>query len=91
MCSLRASLVAQLVESACNVGELGWIPGLGRSTGEGKGYPLQYCGLENSIGCVCSPRDHKESDTSEQLSLSYLNERQTKRHSGKQKDTKMQK
>ena len=28
---------------------LGSIPGLGRSSGEGKGYPLQYCGLENSI------------------------------------------
>ena len=36
-------------ESACNVGDLGSIPGLGRSPGEGKGYPLQYSGLENSI------------------------------------------
>ena len=35
-------------ESACNVGDLGSIPGLGRSSGEGKGYPLQYSGLENS-------------------------------------------
>ena len=35
-------------ESACNVGDLGSIPGLGRSLGEGKGYPLQYSGLENS-------------------------------------------
>ena len=35
--------------SACNVGDLGSIPGLGRSLGEGKGHPLQYCGLENSI------------------------------------------
>ena len=34
-------------ESNCNAGELGWIPGLGRSPGEGKGYPLQYSGLEN--------------------------------------------
>ena len=33
-------------ESACNVGDLGLIPGLGRSPGEGKGYPLQYSGLE---------------------------------------------
>jgi len=31
-------------ESACNVGDLGFILGLGRSPGEGKGYPLQYCG-----------------------------------------------
>ena len=36
-------------ESACNVGDLGSIPGLGRSPGEGKGYPLQYSGLENTI------------------------------------------
>ena len=35
-------------ESTCNVGDLGLIPGLGRSPGEGKGYPLQYSGLENS-------------------------------------------
>ena len=39
-------------ESACNVGDLSSIPGLGRSPGEGKGYPLQYSGLENSIGCI---------------------------------------
>ena len=39
-------------ESACNVGELGWIPGLGRSPGEGKGYPVQYSGLENSMNCI---------------------------------------
>ena len=35
-------------ESACNVGDLGSILGLGRSPGEGKGYPLQYSDLENS-------------------------------------------
>ena len=35
-------------ESACNAGDLGSIPGLGRSPGEGNGYPLQYSGLENS-------------------------------------------
>ena len=34
-------------ESMCNAGDLGSIPGLGRSPGEGKGYPLQYSGLEN--------------------------------------------
>ena len=39
-------------ESACNVGDLGLIPGLGRSPEEGKGYPLQYSGLENSIDCI---------------------------------------
>ena len=36
-------------ESACNAGDLGSIPGLGRSTGEGNGYPLQYSCLENSM------------------------------------------
>ena len=39
-------------EFACNVGDLGSIPGLGRAPGEGKGYPLQYSGLENSMGCI---------------------------------------
>ena len=36
-------------ESACNVADLGSIPGLGISPGKGKGYPLQYSGLENSM------------------------------------------
>ena len=39
-------------ESACNARDLGSIPGLGRSPGEGKGYPLQYSGLENSMDCI---------------------------------------
>ena len=39
-------------ESACNAGDLGSIPELGRSPGEGKGYPLQYSGLENSMNCI---------------------------------------
>ena len=39
-------------ESTCNAGDPGLIPGLGRSTGEGKGYPLQYSGLENSMDCI---------------------------------------
>ena len=39
-------------ESACNVGDLCLIPGLGRSPGEGKGYELQYSGLENSMDCI---------------------------------------
>ena len=39
-------------ESGCNAGNLGLIPGLGRSPGEGKGYPLQYSGLENSMDCI---------------------------------------
>ena len=44
--------MAQLAgkESACSAGDLGSFPGLGRSPGEGKGYPLQYSGEENSMG-----------------------------------------
>jgi len=38
--------------SACNVGDLGLIPGLGRFPGEGNGCPFQYSGLENSIDCT---------------------------------------
>ena len=49
------------------------ISGLGRSPGEGKDYPLQYSGLENSMDCIVSPWGHKESDMTEQLSLhSYV-------------------
>ena len=44
-------LVAQTVKkSACNVGDLDLIPGLGKSPGEGNGYPLQFSCLENSMG-----------------------------------------
>ena len=39
-------------ESTCNAEDLGLIPGLGRSPGEGKGYPLQYSGLENTMDCI---------------------------------------
>ena len=39
-------------ESACNAGDLGSILGLGISPAEGKGYPLQYSGLENSMDCI---------------------------------------
>ena len=41
-------------ESARNAGDLDSILGLGRSPGEGKGYPLQYSGLENSMDCNLS-------------------------------------
>ena len=54
-------------ESACSAGDLGSSSGLGRSLGEGKGYLLQYSGLENSMD---SPWDFKESDMTERLSLS---------------------
>ena len=57
-------------ESTCSEGDLGSIPGLGRSPGEGKGYLLQYSGLENSTDTIYSPWGHRESDTTERLSLS---------------------
>ena len=38
-------------QSACNAGDLGLIPGLGRSLGEGNSHPLQSSGLENSMDC----------------------------------------
>ena len=56
-------------ESACNVGDLGAIPRLGRSPGEGQGYPLQYSGLENPMDCVVHGVA-KKWDTTERLSLS---------------------
>ena len=39
-------------ESACNAGDPGSIPELGRSAGGGKGYPFQYSGSENSMDCI---------------------------------------
>ena len=39
-------------ESPCSARDPGSIPGLGRSPGEGNGYTLQYCGLENSMDCI---------------------------------------
>ena len=51
------------------MGDLGSIPGLGTSPGEGNGYPLQYSGLEKSVGY---PWGCKESDKTERLSLSLL-------------------
>ena len=50
------------------MGDLGSIPGLGRSPGEGRGYPLQDSGLENSMDCIC--HGVAKSDTTERLSLS---------------------
>ena len=53
ICSIYgASLIAQLVKNPPAVIDLCSIPGSGRSPGEGKGYPLQYSGLENSMDCI---------------------------------------
>ena len=55
-------------ESACNMGDLGLIPGFGRSPGEGTGYPLQYSGLKNFMDFIIL--GVAELDTTEQFSLS---------------------
>ena len=61
--------MAQLVKNPpANVGDLGSIPGVGIPLGEGKGYPLQYSGLENSVNCIV--QGITELDTTELLSLS---------------------
>ena len=49
---IRASLAAQLVKTPGSVADLGSVPGLGRSSAEGKGYPLQYSGLETSMDSI---------------------------------------
>ena len=56
-------------ESACNAGELVSIPGLRRSPGKGKGCPLQYSGLENSMDCI----DQGVTKSRIQLSNFYFN------------------
>ena len=60
-------------ESACNGGDLGLIPGLGRFPGEGKGYyyPLPYSGLENRMDYIVLGVA-KELDTTEWLSLFFF-------------------
>ena len=57
------------IESACNARDLGLIPGWRRSPGEGKGYPLQYSDLENSM--VYIVHGVTELDTTERISLHY--------------------
>ena len=53
-------------ESSCNAGDLGLIPGLGRSPEGGHGNPLQYSCLEKERSLKgCGPLSHKESDTTE--------------------------
>ena len=59
---------SDIKKSACNAGNLGSIPGLGRSPGDGNGNPLQYSCLENSMDRVAySPCGRKELDMAAQL------------------------
>ena len=57
-------------ESACNAGDLGSIPGLGRFPGKGNNYPLQYSGLENSMDCIVHGVAKSQTQLSEFHSLS---------------------
>ena len=62
-------------ESSCNAGNQGWIPGSGRSPGEGDGYQLQYSFLKNSMDRGAwwdSPWGRKEWDMTEPLTLSLF-------------------
>ena len=61
-------------ESACIVGDLSSIPGLGRAPGEKKGYPVQYSGLENSMDCIVAESGVAESQLKDfhfQISSSF--------------------
>ena len=62
-------------EFACNAGDLGSLPGLGRSPGEGKDYPLQYSGLENSMDCIV----HGVTKSRTQLSDFYFHQYASKK------------
>ena len=80
------------IESTCNAGDASSILGSGRSPGEGKGYPLQYSGLENTTDCVrgvcVCPWGRKVSDTTERLSLSLCVLRCLHHHSSRREVVK---
>ena len=73
---LGASMVAQMVESACSAGDPDSIPGLGKSCGEGNDNPLQYSWLENPHGqrslVGYSPWGRKEADMTEPFHFHFL-------------------
>ena len=68
---LGGSVVKNPLANAGDIGDVGSIPGLGRSPGEGKGYPLQHSGLENSMDCIVHGGS-KELDTTKRLSVSLV-------------------
>ena len=80
-------------ESACNVGDLGLIPGLERSPGGGHGNPLQYPCLANPRGqrslAGYSPGGHKELDTAERLSTAQHTGDKQQRQRRKRRDTSL--
>ena len=61
-------------ESACSAGDLGSIPWLGRSPGGGKGYPLQYSSLENSMDCTVHGVTKNQTQLSDFTSLLHLSQ-----------------
>ena len=73
--SLKIPGGSEVKASACNVGDLGLIPGLGRSPGEGNGIPLQYSCLENPHGWRSlvgnSPPGRKELDMIERFHFHF--------------------
>ena len=73
-------------EYTCNAGDLGLIPGLGRSPGEGKDYSLQHSGLENSMDLesMGSQESNMTETLSLSLSLSKVSKGLPRRHSGKE-------
>ena len=66
-----SQVVRNLSANSGDAGDTGLFPRLGRSPGEGNGYPLQYSGLENSMDSIV--HGVIESDTTERLSLIYRN------------------
>ena len=76
---LLASPTAHLLKNPpANAGDMrdaGLIPGLGRSTGEGKGYPLQYSGLKNSMDCIVHgvAKSHTRANFTVIINISFKN------------------
>ena len=64
-------------KSTFNAGDLGSIPALGRSPGEGKGYPLQYSGLENSMGCIVHGVPKNQTWLSDFHSFTHITDKET--------------